>query len=172
MPAKYTKWTNIWKFLTPLDYTHLKVILRIFGDFFIFWIQIQIFEPNGVFHFDWFDRFPRFRDWFDRFPRFPAQFPPVWLTLLWSSRAWKDNLGVPCSLHVHVVVAKKVKFPTIRGVTVVLCSILKCVHNTYDIVDGSNVLFRFGLGTVWRKCLLCLGLGWRINSWLKTLFRN
>jgi hypothetical protein len=42
MHVNYTKRTNIWKFLTPLDSTHLEVFLRILWDFFIFWIQIQI----------------------------------------------------------------------------------------------------------------------------------
>ena len=42
MPAKYTKWTNIWKNLTPLDSSQLEVFLGIFWDFFIFWIQIWI----------------------------------------------------------------------------------------------------------------------------------
>jgi len=36
MLAKYTKWTNIWKFLTPLDSSQIEVFLGIFWDFFIF----------------------------------------------------------------------------------------------------------------------------------------
>ena len=43
MPAKYTKWTNIWKNLTPLDSSQFEVFLGIFWDFFyFFWIQIWI----------------------------------------------------------------------------------------------------------------------------------
>ena len=42
MPAKYTKWTNIWKNLTPLDSSQLEVFLEILGIFFIFLIQIWI----------------------------------------------------------------------------------------------------------------------------------
>ena len=34
MPAKYTKWTNIWKFLTPLYSSQLEVFLGIFFIFF------------------------------------------------------------------------------------------------------------------------------------------
>ena len=36
MPAKYTKWTNIWKNLTLLDSSQLEVFLAIFWKFFIF----------------------------------------------------------------------------------------------------------------------------------------
>ena len=54
MPAKYTKWTNIWKKLTPSDSSQLEVFLEIFLGFFLFfWIQIWSlnlggFEPTGT----------------------------------------------------------------------------------------------------------------------------
>jgi hypothetical protein len=48
MHANYIKQMNIWKFLTPLDSTHLEVFLRILWDFFIFWIQIQILNLDRL----------------------------------------------------------------------------------------------------------------------------
>ena len=36
MLAKYTKWTNVWKNLTPLDSSKLEVFLEFFWEFFIF----------------------------------------------------------------------------------------------------------------------------------------
>ena len=41
---KYTKWTNIWKNLTPLDLSQLKVFLGIFLEFYIFWNSNLNFE--------------------------------------------------------------------------------------------------------------------------------
>ena len=35
-PANYTKWTNFWENLTPLDSSHLEVFLGMFWEFFIF----------------------------------------------------------------------------------------------------------------------------------------
>ena len=42
MLEKYVKRTNFWENLTPLDSSHLEVFLGIFGEFFIFLIQIWI----------------------------------------------------------------------------------------------------------------------------------
>jgi hypothetical protein len=65
MSAKYTKWTNIWKFLTPLNCTHLEVFLRILWDFFIFELKFKFWiwtgwEPAGTGP-DRYDRFPPVR---------------------------------------------------------------------------------------------------------------
>jgi hypothetical protein len=48
MHANYTKQTNIWKCLTPLDSTHLEVFLRFLWDFSFFWIQIQILNLDRL----------------------------------------------------------------------------------------------------------------------------
>jgi hypothetical protein len=48
MHANYTKRTNIWKFLTPLDSTHLEVFLRILWDFFYFLNSNSNFEFGPV----------------------------------------------------------------------------------------------------------------------------
>ena len=48
MPANYTKWTNIWENLTPLDSSQLEVFLRFFWEFFIFWNLNLNFEFRPV----------------------------------------------------------------------------------------------------------------------------
>jgi hypothetical protein len=48
MHANYTKRMNIWKFLTPLDSTHLEVFLRILWDFFYFLNSNSNFEFGPV----------------------------------------------------------------------------------------------------------------------------
>jgi hypothetical protein len=88
MPANYTKRMNIWKFLTPLDCTHLEEIMRILWDFFIFLNSNSNFEFGPVGNRsepepDRYDRFPRFLDWF----------PPVRLTLVWLEQC----LAAPAS---------------------------------------------------------------------------
>jgi hypothetical protein len=47
MLTNYTKRTNIWKFLTPLDSTHLEVFLRILWDFFIFEFKFKFWNWTG-----------------------------------------------------------------------------------------------------------------------------
>jgi hypothetical protein len=65
MSTKYTKWTDIWKFLTPLNSTHLEVFLRFFH---LFEFKFKILNPSG------FKLVGTGPDPVDRFP-------PVWLTL-------------------------------------------------------------------------------------------
>ena len=48
MLAKYTKWTNIWKILTPLDSSQLQKFLEFFWEFFIFWNSNLNFEFRPV----------------------------------------------------------------------------------------------------------------------------
>jgi hypothetical protein len=68
MYANYTKRMNIWKFLTPLDSTHLEVFLRILWDFFILRIQIQILN---------LDRLGTGRNWFGPVGLVPTDSGPV-----------------------------------------------------------------------------------------------
>jgi hypothetical protein len=86
MHANYTKRTNIWKFLTPLDSTLLEAFLRILWDFLIFWIQIQILNLVRLGTGTGPDRFPRFPDWF----------PPVRLTLIQIIHKVEKSLPSSC----------------------------------------------------------------------------
>ena len=85
MPANYTKWTNFWENLTPLDSSHLEVFLGIFWEFFIFLNSNLNFEFGPV--------------WYRPKPE-PDRFPTVRWTLVTTHNVGTEHIsrGVPLLL--------------------------------------------------------------------------